>query len=176
MLQQASEQTGVEEPQRNQTSPEPAVKISALSLKSIKAKKELEQSGRAVEKEEIHLTEPFTETDMLLQWTKYAQRFGDKGQKIMESYMLINDPKLDGTRIIHELPNESSRVDFESEKHNILGYLRGKLHNHDITLEVVVNEKIELRKTFSNQDRYNRLHEINPAIELLRNTFGLELE
>lgn len=156
--------------------PEPAMKISALSLKSIKAKKELEQSGRPVEREEIHLTEPFTETDMLLQWTKYAEKLGMKGQKIMEAYMLMSDPRLEGTRIIHELPNESSKLDFESEKHNLLGYLRGKLHNHDISIEIIVNEKIELKKVYSNQDRYNRLREINPAIELLRNTFGLEFD
>lgn len=156
--------------------PEPAMKISALSLKSIKAKKELEQSGRPVEREEIHLTEPFTETDMLLQWTKYAEKLGMKGQKIMEAYMLMSDPRLEGARIIHELPNESSKLDFESEKHNLLGYLRGKLHNHDISIEIIVNEKIELKKVYSNQDRYNRLREINPAIELLRNTFGLEFD
>lgn len=112
---------------------------------------------------------------MLEQWFKYAQRLSDKGQKIMESYLLINDPMLKGTTIIHELPNEGSKIDFESEKHNLLGYLRGKLHNHDITIEVVVNETIESKKTFSNQDRYNRLNEINPALEMLRSAFGLDI-
>lgn len=176
-MEQSAAQQSVEEPAKNQPLvPEPAMKISALSLKSIKAKKELEQSGRPVEREEIHLTEPFTETDMLLQWTKYAEKLGMKGQKIMEAYMLMSDPRLEGARIIHELPNESSKLDFESEKHNLLGYLRGKLHNHDISIEIIVNEKIELKKVYSNQDRYNRLREINPAIELLRNTFGLEFD
>jgi hypothetical protein len=31
---------------------------------------------------------------MLVQWTKYAKRLGDKGFKIMESLLLINDPVL----------------------------------------------------------------------------------
>lgn len=173
---QLLEQQTAPEESLQPTVAEPVVKVSALSLKSIKLKKELEQTSKAVEKERVHLTEPFTETDMLLHWTRYAQKLSDRGQKIMESYMLIQDPKLDGTRIIHELPNESSRIDFETEKVHLLGYLRGKLHNHDVTIDIIVNEKIENRKIFSNQDRYNRLHEINPAIELLRNTFGLELE
>lgn len=113
---------------------------------------------------------------MLLQWTRYAQKLADKGKKIMESYLLINTPKLNGTTIIHELPNEGSKIDFEREKIDLLGYLRGNLHNSTITIEVVVNEKIESKKIFSDQDRYNRLQEINPNLELLRSTFGLEID
>ena len=152
------------------------IKVSALSLASIKAKREIEQHQRSLQPEVVHLpTEPFTETDMLLQWNKYAQRLADKGHKIMESYLLINDPKLRGTTIIHELPNEGSKIDFESEKPHLLGYLRGKLHNHDISIEVVVNESIENRKAFTDQDKFNRLNEINPVLELLRKTFDLDL-
>lgn len=150
-------------------------KVSALSLKSIRAKKELEQVSKASIKEEAHLpTEAFNETDLLLQWTKYAQRLSDKGQKIMESLMLLSDPKLQGTTIVHELPNESAKSDFESGKHELVGYLRGKLHNHDIDIRIVVNESIDSRKAFTPQDRYNRLNEINPGLELLRKTFDLD--
>ncbi len=112
---------------------------------------------------------------MLLYWNKYAQRLGEKGFKIMESLLLINDPVLDGTKITIELPNEGSKLDFEKEMHGLIGYLRGHLHNHDITIEVIVNESIENRRSFNDQDRYNRLHEINPNIDLLRTTFGLDI-
>lgn len=151
-------------------------KVSALSLSSIRAKRELEQSQKATIRDTVHLpTEAFTETDMLLQWNKYAQRLGDKGRKIMESLMLVNDPKLDGTTIIHELPNEGSKIDFEGEKFDLLGYLRGKLHNHDIMIEIVINEAMDSRKAFTAQDRFNRLNEMNPNLELLRKTFDLDI-
>jgi hypothetical protein len=113
---------------------------------------------------------------MFLQWTKYAQRLGEKGYKIMESLLLINDPVLNGTIISFELPNEGSKLDFESEMIGLLGHLRGHLHNHDITIEVTVNETIELKRNFTDQDRYNRLLQLNPNIELLRTTFGLDLD
>lgn len=151
-------------------------KVSALSLSSIRAKKALEENSKTVVKETLHLpTEPFTETEMLLQWNKYAQRLGDKGYKIMESLLLINDPVLNGTHITIELPNEGSKLDFESEKLGLLGYLKGHLHNHDITIEVIVNESFESKRSFNDQDRYNRLHQINPNIELLKSTFGLDI-
>jgi DNA polymerase-3 subunit gamma/tau len=151
-------------------------KVSALSLSSIRAKKALEENSKTFVKETLHLpTEPFSETEMLLQWNKYAQRLGDKGYKIMESLLLINDPVLNGTHITIELPNEGSKLDFESEKLGLLGYLKGHLHNHDITIEVIVNESFESKRSFNDQDRYNRLHQINPNIELLKTTFGLDI-
>ncbi len=112
---------------------------------------------------------------MLLQWSKYAQRLSDKGHKIMESLLLISDPKLKGTKIIHELPNEGSKIEFETEKNELLGYLRGKLHNHDIEIKVLVNEAVENKFAFTAQDKYNRLNEINPNLELLKKTFDLDI-
>jgi hypothetical protein len=151
-------------------------KVSALSLSSIRAKKALEETSKTIVKPVVDLpTEAFSETEMLIQWTKYAKKLGDKGFKIMESLLLINDPTLDGAKITLELPNEGSKLDFESEKNGLIGHLRGHLHNHDITIEVIVNEAIQSRKSFNDQDRYNRLHEINPNIELLRSTFGLDI-
>ncbi|WP_238160870.1 DNA polymerase III subunit gamma/tau [Flavobacterium cupreum] len=160
------------------TKPESGVepKISAFSLSSIRKKKELEASTKSyVKPSSVLPTEEFTETEMLVQWNKYAQRLGDKGLKIMQSLLLINDPTLEGTVITLELPNEGSKLDFESQIHGLLGHLKGHLHNHDITIEVNVNETIESKRSFNDQDRYNRLLEINPNIELLRSTFGLDL-
>lgn len=151
-------------------------KVSALSLASIRAKRELQENNKSITKEVVHLpTEPFTETDMLLHWNKYAQKLGDKGYKIMESLLLINDPVLNGTVITLELPNEGSKIDFESEMNGLLGHLKGHLHNHDITINVVVNEKVENKFAFTAQDKYNRLNEINPNLELLRKTFDLDI-
>jgi hypothetical protein len=136
----------------------------------------LQESNKSFVKETVHLpTETFTETEMLLHWSKYAQRLGDKGQKIMESLLLINDPKLVGTTIIHELPNDGSKIDFETEKFELLGYLRSRLHNHDITIDVVVNEAVENKFAFTALDKYNRLNEINPNLELLKKTFDLDI-
>ena len=151
-------------------------KFSALSISSIRAKRELQESTKGFVKEEVQLpTEAFNETDMLLQWSKYAQRLGDKGHKIMESLLLIGDPKLEGTTITHELPNEGSKIEFETEKNELLGYLRSRLHNHDIVIEVVVNETVENKFAFTPQDKYNRLNEINPNLELLKKTFDLDI-
>ena len=151
-------------------------KVSALSLSSIRAKKELMEAQKGIVKPQEQLpTEEFTETKMLEFWFKYAQRLNDKGHMIMESLLRISDPKLEGTAIIYELPNEGSKIDFEKEKPELLGYLRGHLHNHDISIEVIVNESVKSKIAFTPQDKFNRLNEINPNLEELRRVFDLLL-
>ena len=147
-----------------------------MSLASIRAKKELAESIKSTVKDTVYLpSEAFTETEMLEQWLKYAQRMEDKGYRIIAALLTINDPVLDGTTIIHELPNESSKIDFEKERPELLGYLRGKLHNHDIQINVKVNEALVVKKAYTNQDKYNRLAELNPNLEFMRNLFGLDV-
>jgi len=151
-------------------------KVSAFSLSSIKAKKELVAQQQSIARvEDNYPKEPFNETDMLLQWNKFAQKLEDRGHMILHSLMMMNDPKLEGTKIIHELPNEGTRIEFERTKNEILGYLRGMLHNHDISIEIVVNETMDSKRAFTPQDKFNRLKELNPDLELLRKTFDLDV-
>ena len=160
----------------HQPKTEIGTKVSALSLSSIRAKKELLESQKGIVKEQAHFpTEPFTETEMLDFWFKYAQRLTDKGLMIMASLLRISDPKLEGFKITYELPNEGSKIDFEKEKPELLGYLRGHLHNHDIAIDVIVNEHVKSKIAFTPQDKFNRLNEINPNLEVLKKMFDLEL-
>jgi hypothetical protein len=147
-----------------------------LSLASIKAKKDLEaqQQHHQKHKEELP-SEAFNETDMLLQWNKFAQKMTDSGKRLMATYMQMNDPTLNGTTITLELPNQSTKEEFTTGYHELLGYLRGKLHNHDITIEVVVNETVENKYAFTPQEKFERLQQINPTLDVLRKTFDLDV-
>jgi hypothetical protein len=40
---------------------------------------------------------------------------------------------------------------------------------------VIVNEAVENKFAFTPQDKYNRLNELNPALDLLRKTFELDI-
>ncbi|WP_445719231.1 DNA polymerase III subunit gamma/tau [Flavobacterium sp.] len=151
-------------------------KVSALSLASVKAKKDLEAQQNQYQKHKEELpSEVFNETDMLLQWNKFAQKMTDAGKRLLATYMQMNDPTLNGTTITLELPNQSTKEEFLTGCHELIGYLRGKLHNHDITIEVIVNEATENKYAFTPQEKFERLKQINPTIELLRKTFDLDV-
>ena len=120
-------------------------------------------------------TDSFSETDMLLLWNKFAKRLADQNKRLMATYMLMSIPTLNGNKISLELPNQSTREEFETGNYELLGYLRGKLHNHDISIEVIVNEVVETKYAFTPDDKYEKLNAINPAMELLRKTFDLDV-
>ena len=142
----------------------------------MRAKKELEaqqNQNYKVSKEQpsIH----FTETEMLLLWNKFAQKLADSGKMLLSTYMTMNNPVLHNNTITLELPNQSTKEEFLSGCSELLGYLRGKLHNHDIAIEVVVNEEVEKKYAFTPQEKYERLRTLNPALDALRKTFDLDL-
>ena len=89
--------------------------------------------------------------------------------------MLMSKPTLNCPIITIELPNESTKIEFEAGNNELLGYLRGKLHNHDITIEVIVNETVETKYAFTPDDKYEKLKSINPTMELLRKVFDLDV-
>ncbi|WP_245896452.1 DNA polymerase III subunit gamma/tau [Flavobacterium sediminis] len=150
--------------------------VSALSLASIRARKELEAKQQHQAKTYGELPkEKFSETDMLLQWNKFAQRLSDQGKKLMATYMQMNDPVLEEATIKLELPNESTKEEFLQGSNELLGYLRGKLHNHDITIEVIVNESPENKYAFTPIEKFEKLKELNPSIELLKRLFDLDI-
>ncbi len=152
-----------------------APKIKAFSLSSIKAKKEVLANQTAIfENPENLPTQLFTETDMRLTWHEYSKKLGKKGYKIMESLLRISSPILKGTTIFYELPNEGSKIDFESEKNDLTLYLRKKLNNHDINIEVTVNESIEAKYVYTDAEKFAKLNTMNKNLELLKRTFDLD--
>lgn len=112
---------------------------------------------------------------MLLLWNKFALKLDNQGKKLMATYMQMNDPKLTGTVIQLELPNESTKEEFLTDAHDLLGYLRGKLHNHSITIEVHVKEVSATKYAFTPQEKYEKLKKLNPNIELLKKLFDLDI-
>jgi hypothetical protein len=124
-----------------------------------------EESNKAfVKRSSEFSTESFSETEMLVQWTKYAKRLGDKGFKIMSPYLSMIP-----FWIWHYTRTTEWRlkIRFWKEINGLLGHLKGHLHNHDITIAVIVKWKFRKQKNF-NEDRYNRLHEINLALNCSR--------
>lgn len=151
-------------------------KVSALSISSIKAKKELELQQRLAENSSLENrpTQSFTSEDFFSNWNYFTNYSSQKGFKLMASYMQMGNPRLEGTKISIDLPNESSKNDFMTNSLDLLKFLRKKLNNHDISIEVIVKETTRTKIAFTPNDKYERLKEINPDIELLRQLFELD--
>lgn len=151
-------------------------KVSALSLKSIKKKQQLK--NELSKKQQIEEDLPntlFSEDDFFKVWHQFTQLLKKKGKYNLHSHLTMVTPKLLGTTVFLEYPNSTIKVEVERERYELLSHLKQKLENHTIDLDIKVNEAVTKKYAYTTQEKYDKLKELNPNIELLRNEFDLEI-
>ncbi|WP_053993016.1 DNA polymerase III subunit gamma/tau [Mangrovimonas sp. TPBH4] len=151
-------------------------RTSGLSLKSIRAKREhsIKQQDVVLDTTDLP-TEAFTPEEFTQAWNAYIEKLQLKGEKIMASILEMNTPKLNGTNIGLEFPNSTLKVELERAQNPLMEFLKNRLKNFDLRLDITVNEEIVKQYAFTPEDQYEKLKEKNPNIEKLRSIFGLDL-
>ncbi len=153
-----------------------AKKVSALSLRSIQKKQQLKKELVAKQPNPSDLpTEDFTEEAMQEAWAAYAKSVEAEGQYNLLSHLTMGVPKLENTLIHLVFPNETIKVEVERAKHDLLGFLRKELNNYEIDLSIEVNETETKRYAYTTREKFEKLKEKNPSIDLLRTTFDLDI-
>lgn len=154
----------------------PKNRVSGLSLSSLRVKMAHEEKvkGPAPALEDLP-KEAFTEADMQGHWNDFVGMLDSQGRKILASNLQTDVPKLkDPLTIWIELPNTTMKKEVEREQNLMLDHLKEKLNNHSIRLLVTVNEEAAQKYAFTPQEKYDKLRDRNPAIELLRKEFDLD--
>ncbi len=151
-------------------------RVSGLSISSLKTKKEHEIS-KAGQKQSVTIREePFDEQQLHQHWNAYIDKIEREGKKILASSLHSDVPKLKEGHIIYiELPNSTMKKEVEREQSRLLEYLGNQLNNDTIQLQISVNEVLTKKYAFTPEEKYEKLKEKNPAIELLRKEFDLDL-
>jgi len=153
-----------------------AKKVSALSLKSIQKKQQLKREQVAKQPDKRDLPkETFTEEEMIAAWKQYATTIEEDGKYNLLSHLTMGTPKLEGSLIHLEFPNDTIKVEVERAKYELLGFLRKKLKNYDIDLSIEVNETAVKRYAYTPIEKFQKLKEKNPMIEKLRKEFDLDI-
>ena len=152
-------------------------KVSGLSLSSLKAKKEHQLNKKEVKFEPGQLPkDSFTEEEMLKHWTDFVEIIDTKGQKILASNLSADTPKLRNKNTLWlEMPNGTMKTEIEREQYELMEYLKLKLNNYHIRLQITVNETTAKKFAFTPEEKYEKLRQKNPAIDLLRKEFDLDL-
>lgn len=153
-----------------------AHKISALSLKSVQKKQAIKQEilANVVEKPVLPV-EDFSEKEMLKAWQEYSVIVEREGKFNLLSHLTMGTPKMQGSMIHLEFPNHTIKTEVEQAKFELLNFLREKLENFDIDLDITVNETAEKKYAYSPREKYEKLKEKNPLIERFRTEFGLDI-
>ena len=112
---------------------------------------------------------------MVATWNQFSKKVEEEGKYNLLSHLTMGVPKLEGTLIHLEFPNDTFKVEVEREKYELLGFLRKELNNYDIDLSIEVNETSAKRYAYTAREKYDKLREKNPMLDKLREDFDLDL-
>jgi DNA polymerase-3 subunit gamma/tau len=154
----------------------PQKRVSGLSIKSLKTKKAHELNKIEVVIDEDNLPQDdFTQEELERHWNDFVKNIDAKGQKILASNLNTDKPRLGDDYTIHiELPNGTMKKEIEREQYGLMQHLRTQLNNHFIELKIKVNEESAKKYAFTPAEKYQKLREKNPAIDVLRQEFDLD--
>jgi len=119
----------------------------------------------------------FDESDLAEAW----KSFGDTlktGNPRMSSIIKAMKPVIeDGTGIILELSNKAQKDYFDQKyKHDLVSHLKKELSNSKIGFHTRVSDKKETSTPYTEEEKYKYLAGKNPAVDKLKNEFGLEFD
>jgi len=151
--------------------------VSAYSLSSIRKKKEhLEELNSNAKEEEILPEDAFEEAKMQELWAQYVEEIEAKGQKILASNLNSDIPKLlKDHKIWIELPNDTMKKEIERSQSGVLNFLKKELNNYAISLKITVSEEVAKQFAFTPEEKYEKLREKNPNVDLLRSKLDLDI-
>ncbi|RKF03705.1 DNA polymerase-3 subunit gamma/tau [Tenacibaculum lutimaris] len=161
--------------------PKPTLKnikrrTSALSLKSLHQKKDVKVNLDEEENYDNHPKTPFSLDELKDAWKKYYFQLQRLGEQSMAAIIASDEPKLqEDFTIIFAVPSDLMKSQLEKGKPKLLRFLREKLNNYGIQINVKVNETIEKKFAYTPQEKYDKLKEKNPLLEKLKSTFGLDV-
>jgi DNA polymerase-3 subunit gamma/tau len=154
----------------------PSNVTSGLSLKSIREKKEhlIRQMDVVIDEDDLP-KEPVTQEALSKAWIAYTAQMDKKGEKIMASILQMDEPKLKETTIYLTYSNNTNKIELERAEFPLMAFLKKALLNYDLKLDITVNEEVAKKYAFTPLEKYEKLKEKNPNIEILRQTFGLDI-
>ena len=146
---------------------------STLSLKSIEKEKDIVDDKHNID-EDYDEGKNITLKDITETWEEYAKNQEDKGRYIIASILRISLPEFEDSTIIYSVPNNTTSIEVDQEKQQIIQFFRAKL-NSKIDISLKVDKSIDKKVVYTNKEKYELLKEKNPLIEDLKNQFKLSI-
>ena len=149
--------------------------ISALSLSSLKLKKQAKQEKDLIESEKKKSSDNFNLDSLKDKIKKYSKKINDLGKKSLSSLLEMNEPILDENSITFTLPSKVSLSEFEKEREAFTIFLQKELNNYNIKVLSKVEEKKNGDYFSSPSEKLTKLIEINPLVGKFKEDLKLDL-
>ena len=151
----------------------PLEPVSSFSLSSIALKK---AASKIIEpnKKNIEFEETFKLEAVKKHLNEYVENLKNEGENNLASILSMNPISLnENYNILFTVANEMNRVEVNIEKERLLPFLKKRLKNDKIKLEVEISKIEKQKQIYTPTEKYQYLLKLNPQLEELRKKFNL---
>ena len=150
--------------------------ISALSLSSLKLKKEVIDEKNKEKENAEKLSNEFNSEKLKLKWIQYSKNLSENGNNSLSSLLEINEPDIfQNNKIIFTVPSKSNKKEIDNDRENLIKFLRLELQNDLIELEVIVDKSMSKEYYSTPQEKFEKLNKINPLLDQFKKDLKLDL-
>ena len=150
--------------------------ISALSLSSLKLKKEVIDEKNKEKENAEKLSNEFNSEKLKLKWIQYSKNLSENGNNSLSSLLEIKEPKIfQHNKIIFTVPSKSNKKEIDNDRENLIKFLRLELQNDLIELEVIVDKSTSKEYYSTPQEKFEKLNKINPLLDQFKKDLKLDL-
>jgi|TARA_B000000557_G_scaffold223018_1_gene192042 DNA polymerase-3 subunit gamma/tau len=150
--------------------------ISALSLSSLKLKKEVIDEKNKEKENAEKLSNEFNSEKLKLKWIQYSKNLSENGNNSLSSLLEINEPNIfQHNKIIFTVPSKSNKKEIDNDRENLIKFLRLELQNDLIELEVIVDKSTSKEYYSTPQEKFEKLNKINPLLDQFKKDLKLDL-
>ena len=119
---------------------------------------------------------PFSNHDLIEVWTEYANQFSSVSPNFY-STLTRRMPELKADNLISlTIDNKVQEDELNNKRNEMLEFLSQKLQNDLIRFETSISQSDEVRRPYSDQDKFAALSVKNPALLHLKKELDLELD
>jgi len=150
--------------------------LTGLSINQFLNKNEDEQGDQEITAATGESRSDFREDQLNPLWLEYAKIIEKKGK--ISLYRLFSEqfPKIDNNYLLH-FPVESQALaeDLQTEKPELLTFLRKSLNNYGINIDFPVMAVEESKMLYTPQDKFKHMVEKHPKLMYLKKLLDLDL-
>ncbi len=142
-----------------------------------------EQEEKAKEKPVIESDSPKGQADAFDQdrlqyyWDLYCDKLKEEQKWSLMNTLNKHKPKLGADfHVTFEVENNIQRNEIEKEKPELMEFMRTRLNNFQMQLEVIVLEHSQVKQLYTPQEKFKHMAEKNPALLDLQRRLDLDVD
>jgi DNA polymerase-3 subunit gamma/tau len=154
---------------------------TSIKIPSLKDWGKIQEAATLEEEEDPYIKgdarEDFTTADFLKYWSEYAAKLKTEGKHNALSIFTGDAPiMLRPYEFEIAVGTKVQEKDFRNERPNILNFLRTTLKNFSIELNARIDEKVVVKRPYTNLEKFQYMAAKNPQLLELKKRFNLDFD